>query len=96
MKPDPLAHRLVEALYRAKPTTVSDPIHDEADFWSGDAWLAAESCFTPRRIALLLRHRRHHTIMGVAQVGIGGGLIDEGLGRLHAMWDAIHAEGLAA
>lgn len=96
MKPDPLADRLVEALYRNKPTTVSDPGHYEADFWLGYCWLRDNSHFTPRRIALLLRHRRHHTIVGVAQVGIGGGLIDEGLGRLHAMWDAIHAEGLAA
>ena len=96
MKPDPLAHRLVEALYRNKPTTASDPGHNEADFWSGYAWLVADGFCTPRQLVLLLQHRRYHTTIGVAQVGIGGGLIDEGMGRLHAMWDAIHAEGLAA
>jgi len=95
MKADPLARRLVEALYRNKPATASDPIHDEADLWSGYAWLVAEGFATPRQLALLLRHRRFHTIMGIAQVGIGGGLIDGGLGRLHAMWDAIQAEGRA-
>jgi len=93
---DPLARRAVEAIYRNRPAVASDPIHREEDFWSGYAWLEAESCFTPRRLALLLRHRRFHTIIGVAQVGIGGRLIDEGLGRLGSMWDAISLEGLAA
>jgi hypothetical protein len=94
--PDPLADRLVEAIYRNKPATASDPIHCEQDFWRGYEWLVAESCFTPRRLALLLRHRRFHTIMGVVTVGCDGAALDEGLGRLHAMLDDLHAEGLAA
>ena len=90
----PLACRYIAAVYYTRPKTkASEPGHHEVDFWRCVERVLAEGHFTPQEIMLMLRHERHHTILGLACMGFGD---RSGLDRLHAMLDAVHAEGLAA
>jgi hypothetical protein len=91
----PLAKRYIAAIYYNRPKTkASEPGHHEVDFWRGVGRVLAEGHFTPQEIVLVLRHKRHHAIMGLVAEGLGLGHL-EGLNRLHYALDSIHADGRA-